>query len=145
MFRIIKKQNIYQIVSYLTAALYFYLFVMLLFFPGSFLNDIGIKTTESAEFLARRAAMLMLGFAVLAFFGRKTSFSPARQVMALAISVNMAGFALMGLFEFWRGFVNAGILTAVTIESILAASYFLFWLTAKRAEFLENMHSGKKA
>ena len=145
MFRIIEKQNTYQIVSYLTAALYFYLFVMLLFFPGSFLNGIGIETTESAEFLAKRAAMLILGFAVLTFFGRKISHSPARQVMALAIGVNMAGFALMGLFEFWRGFVNAGILTAVTIESILAASYFLFWLTAKRAEFPENMHSGKTA
>ncbi len=143
MFRIIEKQNTYQVVSYLTSALYFYLFVMLLFFPASFLNDIGIKSTESAEFLARRAAMLMLGFAVLAFFGKKMYHSPARQVMALAISVNMAGFALMGLFEFWRGFANTGILTAVTIESILAASYFLFWLTAKRAEFPENMHSGK--
>jgi hypothetical protein len=134
MFRIIEKQNTYQIVSYLTSALYFYLFVMLLFFPSSFLNDIGIKTTESADFLARRAAMLMLGFAILAFFGRKTSISPARQVMALAISVNMAGFALMGLFEFWRGFVNAGILTAVTIESFVAVAYFLFWLAARRAE-----------
>jgi hypothetical protein len=145
MFRIIEKQNTYQIVSYLTAALYFYLFVMLLFFPGSFLNDIGIKTTESAEFLARRAAMLMLGFAVLVFFGRKMYHSPARQVMALAISVNMAGFALMGLFEFGRGFVNAGILTAVTIESILAVSYFLFWFAARRAESLENANPEKKS
>jgi hypothetical protein len=145
MFRIIQKQNTYQIVSNLTAALYFYLFVMLLFFPGSFLNDIGIKTTESAEFLARRAAMLMLGFAVLVFFGRKMYHSSARQVTALAISVNMAGFALMGLFEFGRGFVNAGILTAVTIESILAVSYFLFWLAARRAESLENANPNMKS
>lgn len=131
MFRIIEKQNTYQIMSYLTAALYFYLFVMLLFFPGSFLNDLGIQSTASADFLARRAAMLMLGFAVLAFLGRKVSDSMARQVMAIAISINMAGFAVMGLVEFGRGFANTGILTAVIIESILAVSYFLFWLAAR--------------
>jgi hypothetical protein len=134
MFRIIEKQNTYQIMSCLTAALYFYLFVMLLFFPGPFLNDLGIQTTESADFLARRAAMLMLGFAVLVFFGRKVSDSMARQVMAIAISINMAGFAVMGLVEFGRGFANAGILAAVIIESILAVSYFLFWLAARRAK-----------
>ena len=144
MFRLIEKQNTYQIVSWLTAALYSYLFVMLLFSPGSFLKEIGIETTASADFLARRAAMLMLGFAVLAFFGRKISYSPARQVMALAVSANMAGFAVMGLVEFGRGFANSGILTAVTIESILAVAYFLFWLAARRAESLENTHPGKK-
>jgi hypothetical protein len=134
MFRIIEKQNTYQIMSYLTAALYFYLFVMLLFFPGSFLNELGIQSTESADFLARRAAMLMLGFAILVFFGRKVSDSMARQVMAIAISINMAGFAVMGLVELGRGFANAEILTAVIIESILAVSYFLFWLAARRAK-----------
>jgi hypothetical protein len=134
MFRIIEKQNTYQIMSYLTAALYFYLFVMLLFFPGSFLNDLGIQSNESADFLARRAAMLMLGFAVLVFLGRKVSDSMARQVMAIAVSINMAGFAVMGLVEFGRGFANAGILMAVIIELILAVSYFLFWLAARRAK-----------
>jgi len=79
MFRIIEKQNTYQMMSYLTAALYFYLFVMLLFFPSSFLNELGIESTASADFLARRAAMLMLGFAVLVFLGRKVSDSMARQ------------------------------------------------------------------
>lgn len=134
MFSIIEKQNSYQILSYLTAGLYFYLFVMLLFFPGSFLNDLGIQSTASADFLARRAAMLMLGFAVLVFLGRKVSDSMARQVMAIAISINMAGFAVMGLVEFGRGFTNTGILTAVIIESILAVSYFLFWLAARRTK-----------
>lgn len=134
MFRIIEKQNTYQMMSYLTAALYFYLFVMLLFFPGSFLNELGIESTASADFLARRAAMLMLGFAALVFLGRKVSDSMARQVMAIAISINMAGFAVMGLVEFGRGFANAGILTAIIIESILAVSYFLFWLAARRAK-----------
>jgi hypothetical protein len=144
-FRIIEKQNTYQIVSCLTAALYLYLFVMLLCFPGSFLKDVGIETTASADFLARRAAMLMLGFAVLSFWGRKISHSFARKVMALAISVNMTGFAVMGLVEFGRGFANSGILTAVTIESILAVAYFLFWLAARRAEYPENTHPGKKS
>lgn len=134
MFRIIEKQNTYQMMSYLTTALYFYLFVMLLFFPGSFLNELGIESTASADFLARRAAMLMLGFAVLVFLGRKVSDSMARQVMAIAISINMAGFAVMGLVEFGRGFANTGILTAVIIESILAVSYFLFWLAARLAK-----------
>ncbi|MEW5871190.1 MAG: hypothetical protein AB1894_18105 [Chloroflexota bacterium] len=132
MLKMLEKQIVYQIVSSLTAALYFYLFVMLLFFPASFLRDIGVETNASAEFLARRAAMLMLAFAFLAFFGRKLSQPSAKQVVTAAISLNMAGFAVMGLFEFGRGFVNAEILVIVAIEALLAVLYFLFWLSAWR-------------
>lgn len=133
MLKILEKQTVYHIVSSLTAALYFYLFVMLLFFPASFLMDIGVETNEPAEFLARRAAMLMLAFSFLAFFSMKLSQPAARQVVTSVISLNMAGFAVMGLFEFGRGFVNAEILTIVAIESLLAVLYFLFWLAAWRA------------
>lgn len=133
MFRIIEKQKTYQIVSILTAGLYFYLFASLLFSPGPFLTDFGIEATVPAEFLARRVAMLMLGFAVLAFLGRKMPHSLARQVMALAISVNMAGFAVMGLIEYGQGVIGAEILAAAAIESFVAVAYFLFWLADRRA------------
>jgi hypothetical protein len=145
MFRIIEKQNTYQIVSCLTAALYLYLFVSLLFSPGSFLNDFGVEATAPAEFLARRVAMLMLGFAVLAFLGMKMPHSPARQAMTLAIAVNMTGFAVMGLIEFGQGVMGVEILAAAAIESFVAVAYFLFWLAGRRAESSENTHPGKKS
>jgi hypothetical protein len=145
MFKIIEKRNTYQIMSILTAGLYFYLFVSLLFSPDPFLNDFGVEATAPAEFLARRVAMLMLGFAVLAFFGRKMSHSLARRAMALAIGVNMAGFAVMGLIEFAQGVVGAEILTAAAIESFVAVAYFLIWLADRGTESLEKMNSAQKS
>jgi hypothetical protein len=122
---------VYKILSYATALLYFYLFVTLLFSPASFLAGVGLAGSESAFILARRAAMLMLGFAVLAFFGAGVPASAARQALTLAICVNMAGFATMSLVEYFRGTVNSSILQAAAIEAFLAVAYFLIWLAGR--------------
>jgi cbb3-type cytochrome oxidase subunit 3 len=39
----------------------------------------------------------------------------------------------MGSYEFLRGFANAGILQAAVIETVLAVTYFLFWLAGRRS------------
>jgi hypothetical protein len=130
-FSFLSNTIVYKVLSYATALLYFYLFYSLLFAPESFVRDMGLAGSETTFILARRAAMLMLGFAVLAFFGAGSAASAARRVITLAICVNMAGFATMSLVEYFRGTVNSSILQAAAIEIFLAVAYFLVWLAGK--------------
>jgi hypothetical protein len=132
MLTIFKNKNTFKFLSYATALLYFTLFLMLLVFPNYFLNDVGLNSSDSAHFLSRRASMLMLGFSVLSFFGRNAPHSTARQAIVLSIAVSMAGLATLGIFEFARGFVSAAILQPVSVESILAIAYLLFWLASRQ-------------
>jgi len=124
--------NKFKVASVLTSALYFYLFISLLLFPESLCKDFGITGNESVYFLARRASMLMLGFSVLLFLARNVSPSVARQTIAFAIGLNMAGFALLGSFELIRGFVKSSILSVIVIEILVAAIYFSFWVSDRR-------------
>ncbi|MBN2118894.1 MAG: hypothetical protein JW730_20160 [Anaerolineales bacterium] len=128
---LIEQPLAYKILSWATALLYFYLFVSLLFFPDSFIRDMGLTGSETTFILARRVSMLMLGFSALAMLGASAPHSVARQALVLAISINMTGFATMSVYEYVRGTVNNSILQAATIETFLAVAYFLFWLAGR--------------
>lgn len=131
---ILRSAKAYRFMSYVTTSLYLFLFVSLLSDPHSFFQGLGIEGTESAYFLARRASMLMLGFAVVSFFGRNAPSSVARQAITLSIAISMAGLCAMSCFEYARGFANSSILTPAIVEAILAATYFLLWLSNKQAD-----------
>lgn len=126
------KLKKFKIMSMLTSALYFYLFIVLLLFPDSLCKDFGIIGNETVYFLARRASMLMLGFSVLLFLCRNTPPSVVRQAVAFSVSLNMAGFAILGSFELIRGFVKTSILGAISIEVLVAAIYFSFLISDRR-------------
>jgi hypothetical protein len=129
----------YKVVVCTAACLYLYLFVLLLFFPAKSLSDVGVAGHESAFFLARRASMLMLGFAVLSFQATKIRCLVTRQVVAVSIAVNMAGFAALSYTEYGRGFANAGILKPAVIESLLTAFCLLLWLGGRKSIRQEQM------
>lgn len=135
---VFRSAKAYRVMSYVTSLLYLYLFVSLLSDPHAFLRGVGIEGAESAYFLARRASMLMLGFAVASFFARNAPCSDARQAITLSIAVSMAGLCGMSSFEYVRGFANSGILTPAIIESILALVYFAFWLSNRHPEVARN-------
>jgi hypothetical protein len=132
MLRNLKNLNKFKAFSVLTSALYFYLFVSLLLFPESICEDFGIIDSELIYILARRASTLMLGFSVLLFLIKNAPPSVVRQAVAFSISLNMAGFALMGSFELIRGFAKMSILSAIVVEILVAATYFSFWVSDKR-------------
>ncbi len=112
--------NVYKIVSLFTSALFLYLFFVALFDPASFFMDVGVEAGEAAYFIARRASMFMLGITVLLFSARNLQPSSARQSIIGATAVTMSGLAIMGMYEFVRGFVDEGIFMAIIIESIVA-------------------------
>lgn len=132
-FTLFEKPVAYTVVVCLASCLYFYLFITLLFSPAQFLASVGVAGNEAAYFLARRASVLMLGFSVLSFQAARLRCLVTRQVIAIGIAVNMAGFAVLGCMEYRRGFANASILHAAVIESTLAALCLLLWLGCRRA------------
>lgn len=127
-----RKYNVYSVICWATSLLYFYLFVQLLAFPDAMLRGFGIEGSPGVHLLARRVAMLMLGFAVLVFLARKLPASAGRLAIATAVCVNMAGFASMGLFEFARGRLGADILVIVAIETTVAVSFGVIALRDRR-------------
>ena len=106
-----------------TAALYGFLFVQLMWFPEAMLSDLGVVCTPGVCLVARRASMLMLGFAVLSALASRLAASPGRATISAAICVNMGGFAFMSGLEFARGALGSGILPIMAIETIVALAF----------------------
>lgn len=84
--------------------------------------------------LVRRAAMFMLGIAVMMFASRNLPPSKARQIICLSIGVAMFGLSCMGTFEFMNGNVNSSIIPAIVIEIILWLSYGIVIIKDRKAE-----------
>ncbi|MEM9454364.1 MAG: hypothetical protein AAGF11_09305 [Myxococcota bacterium] len=90
----------------------------LFFAPDTILTSFGLEPTASASFLARRAAVLFLGLAVLAV----TSLDPrglAPRPFLASVAVSMLGLAILGTAELLRGVASAGIGPAIVTEIIV--------------------------
>ena len=74
--------------------------------------------------MARRAAMLFLGVAVVTFLSRETPPSQLRANLCLGLAIMMAGLTAVGVFEFIRGAVGLGIWLAIVTEISFALAYF---------------------
>jgi hypothetical protein len=117
----------FRTVNLAAAALCALLFLCLLFLPALAYWLFGITGNEEADFLARRSAMLFLGFAVLCWNASSLADLNARRAVSLAVAVAMAGLAIASVGEFARGFAGPGILLAASAEAVFAALYFRFW------------------
>lgn len=92
------------------------LFVFLLLAPGVIFWLFGVPQSETADLIARRAAMLFLGLAVISWSARNAPPSGFRRGFSLGIVVSMLGLAGVGSYEFLRGFADWPILLAVVVE-----------------------------
>lgn len=122
----------FEVVSGLAALLFLALFVTLLFFPGSLCESFGIEGSPSLFVIARRASMLMLGFAVLLLAVRTARPSPARRAVSLAAGVTMAGFASTGSWELVRGTLRTSVWGAVAVEVAFAVAFLVLWVAEGR-------------
>ncbi|MEN0068476.1 MAG: hypothetical protein AAGA48_40520 [Myxococcota bacterium] len=101
------------------------LFGMLLVNPGQILDGFAVDQTASAEFISRRAAMLFLGIAVLAYGTRNVVATDARRAISAGFGVTMGALAALGTVEFVRGVAGPGIWPAIATEFAFALSYAL--------------------
>jgi hypothetical protein len=117
----------YKSVSTVTAFIAFILFLILLVAPVLIFMLFQVQGNESAFFISRRAAMLFLGIASFLWLGRNAIHSELRQAICIGLSLSMFALAVLGIFEFVRGFVGIGIFVAVSTEIIIGFAYYRVW------------------
>ena len=118
----------FSLVSTLTAVIASLLFIVLLFVPEIAFSLFAIEENQSAFFIARRAAMLFLGIAVVAWVGRDAAHSASRQALCIGLTVAMLALVVLGTAELIRGFAGVGILLAVFTEALLGGLYLRLYL-----------------
>jgi hypothetical protein len=77
--------------------------------------------------------MLFLGIAVFSWIGRNAVHSESRQAICIGLSISMLALAMLGVFEFVRGFPGAGIFVAIITEVTLGVAYLKIWVRNKNA------------
>jgi hypothetical protein len=117
----------YKSVSTVTAFVAFILFLILLVAPVIIFILFQVEGNESAFFISRRAAMLFLGIASFLWLGRNAIHSELRQAICVGLSLSMFALAILGVFEFARGFVGIGIFVAISTETIIGFAYYRIW------------------
>ncbi len=105
------------------------LFLLLLFFPATYVENYGVQADAGAVFMVRRAAPMFAGIAILLWLARGLKPSPERDAMSWAMIVFFAGIGVMSIFEIWQGTADARILLAAVGEFGIA---LLFARTMKR-------------
>ena len=124
------RLNIFKWLSLLAGLLYLWLFYQLLFIPAQMLRSFGVGDDPHVVFLAQRISVLMLGFAVLLLLSLRLRPSVARAVIAAAVSVNMAGFAISSFWGAAHGILTDGAIPVIgSIEAFIAAGYGFFAVT----------------
>ncbi|MEM9131251.1 MAG: hypothetical protein AAGA59_06630 [Actinomycetota bacterium] len=123
----------FRLLTTSTTALALTLATLLLAAPGVVYWLFGVDGAETADFIARRAAMLFLGVAAVAYSARHLGPSVGRLAVAAGLGVPMAGLAVLGSIELARGFAGPGILVAVVGETALALGYARIWSADRTA------------
>ena len=130
-------KTFFKIISIATSLLFIYLFSQLFFMSDSFVKGLGMEPSIASLVLARRAAMFMLGIAVLMFASRNLPHSQARQIICMATGITMFGLSCMGSYEFIRGAVNSSIFIAIIIETILWISFGIILLKNRKFQIVQ--------
>lgn len=117
----------FKSLNFITLGISIVLSIILLLIPKAIFLLFGIEGNDSAYFICRRAAMFFIGYAVICYFSRNIKPSESRQAISLGIGLSMLGFAILGIFEFLRGFAGSGIFLAVFAELFLSICYFAVW------------------
>ena len=113
----------YKAVSLSATALCIALFVCLLVAPDLIYWLFGVASHATADLLAKRAAILFLGLAVLSFMGRNAPPSSLRHAVTVAMATVMGGLMLVGMYEFFSGTAGLGIWLAIGGEALFLGLY----------------------
>jgi len=104
----------------------FLLFLTLLLLPELIYWLFQLDQTPSSDVLAKRAAMLFVGFTVLLYTTRNTDNREVQYAVSVSVFTAMAGLALLGIYELIQGAVGLGIFVAVFAEITICALYLTF-------------------
>lgn len=118
-------------ISIAAALLFFSLSGLMIFYPPLIYWLFALEPHELGDFLARRAGVLFLGLGLLSFLTRNVQDNAIQRVIAISFGSMMLLMAVMGIYEFARGFAGIGIWFANLTEIGFGAAYFIIWRRAK--------------
>jgi len=124
----VPPSRFYTIVVHAGALVFGVLAILLFTVPRSFLDGLGLDLTSSTDVLCRRAAVLLLGLAVLSFSARNAAAAATRRVVAWTTLVTTGAMAVLGSVELARGATTAAILRPVAIETVVAVVFLMVLL-----------------
>ncbi len=97
--------------------------VVLIFLPDLIYFIFSLTGDAVGDFLAKRAGMLFFGFATLLYLSRNTQDLNARSAISWGLVVAMGGLAMLGAYEYFRGYVGVGIWLAIVTEISFVIGY----------------------
>ena len=115
----------------LVSVLFWSLFVILLASPDLIFWLFNVPHSETANLIARRASALFLGLGVIGWSIRNAPDGVFRQGFSLGVGLSMALLAVLGAYEFLRGFAGWPILLAVIVEITVSTIFLGFWRQKK--------------
>ncbi len=110
-----------------TAILFLALATGLLTAPGVFATTFGLEPLSGTAVMARRAGILMIGLAGLAYAVRDLPSGATRKTVIQTFAVVFIAFIILGLFDLIRGTAGAGIFVAILPETVFAALFLRLW------------------
>jgi hypothetical protein len=108
----------FRIAASVTAVVFLALFVILLVAGRAYVTTYGVTPGDGAAFLARRAAPLFAGLAVILWMLRDLPVGAARDGICYGLALIWFGIAATGIFAFASGQASGTILIAATAEVI---------------------------
>ncbi|MDF3415314.1 hypothetical protein HKX54_12665 [Sulfitobacter sp. M57] len=114
----------FKMLSCVATAVFGALCLILMVLPELIYWMFALEQAQVGDVLAKRAAMLFLGFATLCFMARDTMLDEVKQLVSVTVITAMVAMALLGTYEFWQGTVGAGIWIAILAEWGIAGLFF---------------------
>ncbi|WP_368187699.1 hypothetical protein [Aestuariibius sp. HNIBRBA575] len=123
----------YSRISVAATCVCWLLCLCLLTTPGLIYWLFQIPAHDSADFLAKRAAMLFLGLGVMTFLSRQSNNSETQRILSAGMMAGMSGLAMLGLFEYLRGMAGPGMWLAICAELGFVMAYLRVYRRASQA------------
>ena len=122
----------FELVSTLAAVLCSLLCFTLLFVPDLIYWLFELVASNSANLLAKRAAMLFLGLAVLLLATRKTQSGEVVSAVSLSMVVAFCGLIVVGCYEYISCTAGPGIWVAIVGEAFFIFMFLIAWHKFKK-------------
>lgn len=96
---------------------------------GTYVATFAIAPDQGADFVARRAAPVFAGLAVLLWLARDLPVGPGRDAICTGMAALWLGIAATGIMDFASGEAGSAILIAAAVEVSAALA---FWIARRR-------------
>lgn len=124
----------FKIASTMAAALCGFLCLTLLLIPDLIYWLFDLVASNTSNLLAKRAAMLFLGFVTLLVMARNTRNQEVVSAVSFSMITAFAGLVVVGIYEYVAGVAGPGIWLAIAGEAFFIILFVFAWINHKNNE-----------